>query len=253
MKKYGIIPFRDGFNPLAGPAAGDPELSVEWGFLALPGKERYTSGEKAERAFLLLKGDVMFRWGDRQIRASRTSWKNQGPYCLHVPAETEVRIDGIADHSELTVYQTENEASFPARLVAPDDVWDASRGEPGTDAAGGWNVRKILVPDGRVASALALGETVLKPGHWSRRLDKRDIPPEAALFQYEPPNGFGLVKSGEQACLSTENTVVKLLGGSGFMSVSAPGYWQYCVWCARSRPDGPGTGRKRKGGPSKMR
>lgn len=253
MKKYGIIPFREGFNPLVGPAAGDPELSVEWGFLALPGKGRYASKEKAERAFLLLKGDVIFWWGGRQVRASRTSWRNQGPYCLHVSAETEVCIDGIADHNELMVYQTENEAPFPDRLVTPDNVWDTCHREPHTDASEGENIRKILDSDGCVASVLVLGETVLKPGHWSRCLDKRDLPPEAALFQYEPQNGFGLVRSGEQACLSTENTLVKLLNGSSFMSVSAPGYWQYCVWCACGCSGGPGAGPEAKGGPSKIR
>lgn len=244
MKKCGIIPFREGFNLLAGPRRGDPELLVELGFLALPGKERCTSAETVERAFLLLKGEVVFRWGGRAVRVSRGSWRDQGPYCLHVPAGMEVRIDGMADHSELTVHRTENMALFPAELIAPEDVWDARREASGPDAGRGWNTRTVIGPGGCPASRLILGETVLSPGHWSGPPEGQRVPPETALFKFYPQNGFGLVKADGRACLSTENTVVKLRKDSGFQYVGAPGYWQYCVWCARDRRDGSQAGPK---------
>jgi len=237
MKKCGIIPFRDGFNCLAGPPAGDFELLTELGFLALPGKEYYSSEETTERAFLLLKGDVIFRWGNHAVRVSRWSWKDQGPYCLHVPAGMRIRVDGVADHSELTVHQMKNMAAFPAKLITPEDIWDARFGKADVKTGQEWISRRVIVPDGRPASKLVLGETVLKPGHWSHRLNGQSFRTETALFKFYPSNGFGIVREDGQACLSTENTVVRIRDDKDFTFVSAPGYWQYCVWCARNRSD----------------
>lgn len=239
MKKYSVTPFRAGYNPVAGPSVGDDELLMEFGLLSLCGKTGYTNQEPLERAFLLVSGDVTFCWEGRRVRAARGRWKDDGPYCLHVPAGVAVRIEGHADHSELTVHQTENEKGFASCLFAPGDAQNVRRGADTLDGSTERIVRDIINQNSCPDSNLVLGEVILKPGRWGGYPNHYHPQPEVFFFKYYPSNGFGIANVGDQAFLTANNTAVKIPANCDHPCVCAPGYWQYSVWCIRNLPGDP--------------
>lgn len=239
MKKYGVQPFRPGYNTVAGPSAGDGELQMEFGFLALSGRTDYRNDAPLERAFLLVGGDVTFCWNGRSVRAVRGLWRDCGPFCLHVPAGVSVRIVGHADHSELTVHQTANDRAFSDRLFTPDDAKNVRRGTDTLDGSTERIVRDIINQDNCPASNLVLGEVILKPGRWGGYPNHFHPQPEVFFFKYYPTNGFGIANVGDKAYLTTNNTAVKITENCDHPCVCAPGYWQYSVWCIRNLPGDP--------------
>ncbi|MDO4270383.1 MAG: 5-deoxy-glucuronate isomerase [Eubacteriales bacterium] len=239
MKKCNVTPFRRGYNTVAGPSIGDGELLMEFGFLALSGKTVYESAEPCERAFLLIRGDVTFSWEGHTERVRRGLWRDCGPYCLHVPAGIAVRIEGHADHSELSVHQTENENTFPARLLTPADAKDVRRGKDTLDGSTERIVRDIISQQSCPASNLVLGEVILKPGRWGGYPNHYHPQPEVFFFKYYPENGFGIANVGDRAYLTTNNTAVKITANCDHPCVCAPGYWQYSIWCIRNLPGDP--------------
>lgn len=237
--KYQITPFRAGYNPVAGPSVGDGELQMEFGFLSLSGRESYESEARTERAFLLIGGDVTFVWDNRRERVSRGLWRDAGPYCLHVPAGAHVRIEGHADHSELTIHETENDAAFASRLLTPEDARNIRRGADTLDGSTDRIVRDIITQENCPYSNLVLGEVILKPGRWGGYPNHYHPQPEVFFFKYYPVNGFGIVNIGDKAYLTMENTAVKITPYADHPCVCAPGYWQYSVWCIRNLPGKP--------------
>ena len=236
MKKDGVTPFRPGYNPVAGPSVGDGELQMEFGYLLLAGKTCYEDASHEERAFLLVRGDVTFCWDGRRVRVKRGLWRDDGPFCLHVPAGTAVRIEGHADHSELTVHQTENERVFSPRLLTPADAKNVRRGADTLDGSTERVVRDIISQDNCPASNLVLGEVILKPGRWGGYPNHYHPQPEVFFFQYYPKNGFGIANVGDRAFVTKNNTAVKITPNADHPCVTAPGYWQYSVWCIRNLP-----------------
>ena len=94
----------------AGDAVNDMMMNITV-YRVKAGEERTFFCDKEEMAVLLVQGEITYHWEEREEFALRRSFIEEGPYCLHVSRNVEVKINACAD-SEVLVQTTENDRDF---------------------------------------------------------------------------------------------------------------------------------------------
>ncbi|MBP3877565.1 MAG: 5-deoxy-glucuronate isomerase [Lachnospiraceae bacterium] len=206
---------------------------------------RMKSGEKRafcrageEIAVLLLSGCITFGCGETEEKVSRKDVFTEGPYCVHAPQGTEIRVTAEAD-SEILVQCTKNEASFEARLYRPEDApWKySSVGKFGNVAKR--RVNTIFDHDICPESNMVLGEVLNDRGNWSGYLPHRHPQPETYFFKFDRPEGFGASFVGDQVFKSVDNSFSAIPGGELHPQAVAPGFQMYTCWMIRHLDGNP--------------
>lgn len=221
-------PWAPGYNPLVGP--GD-DTGIVLGVRRLDGAHQEIVA--AETAYLVLQGGLELGTdsvGASLVRASVF----EDPWCLHVPAGTQVTLRGQA---ELLVASVDNTLKFEARLIGPERVRHEARG------AGLWEdtalrqVRTIFDDDtGPPESALVLGEVVNLPGRWSSYPPHGHPQPELYHYRFDHPAGYGHAELGEQVYKVRSGDTTKIVAGQTHAQCAAPGYRMWYAWVIRHLP-----------------
>lgn len=135
-----------------------------------------------ETAVLLLSGKAEFIWENEKAMVSRSDVFTEGPWCIHVCAETEVSVEAQME-TEILVQCTQNETKFAARLYCPEDApWGySSVGKFGNVAKR--RVNTIFDHDIAPYSNMVLGEVLNDRGNWSGYLPHRHPQSVAPGFQ----------------------------------------------------------------------
>jgi len=214
-------------------------MLMDFGILRLAKGQKEMDNEDKERAYLLVKGEVVFEWQGNIVRATRKSCFDENPWCLHVPAGIEVSIKGMSEDSELTVHKTDNERAFEAKFYMPDDCRSEERGKGTMKETSTRTVRTIFDYGNADYSNLVLGEVIDHPGRWSSYPPHHHPQPEIYYYKFNPENGFGYAELGEEVLKVRENDTVKIGEGMTHPQATAPGYAMYYLWVIRHLDGNP--------------
>ncbi len=196
------------------------------------GEKRTFYKEAEETAILLLSGRVTYTWEGQAGTVSRRDVFTEGPWCLHVCRGAKATVLAGED-TEILVQCTHNMREFPSRLYGPDDApWGYSCvGKFGNVAKR--RVNTIFDHDICPKSNMVLGEVLNDRGNWSGYLPHRHPQPEAYLFKFDRPEGFGASFVGDQVFKSVNNSFSAIPGGELHPQAVAPGFQMYTCWMIR--------------------
>ena len=202
------------------------------------GESRTFSREDEEIAVLLLKGDVVFKFDDKEHLATREGVFTEGPYCVHCCRGESIAVEG-KEESEILVQTTHNQSVFPTKLYLPEDApWrPVCAGKFGNVA----NRRVNTIFDLEIApySNMVLGEVLNDKGNWSGYLPHRHPQPEVYYFRFDRSEGFGASFVGDEVYKSVDHSFSAIPGGALHPQVVAPGFQMYTCWMIRHLEGNP--------------
>ncbi len=163
-----------------------------------PGQAATRHEAGRETCLVLMSGHAAVRADGQDFGeiGGRSSPFEGSPWSVYVPAGAPWDVRAAADGCELAVCTSPGKGGLPARLIAPGDVGQETRGA-GTNTR---HVRNIL-PDTGVAETLLVVEVVTPGGHWSsyppHKHDVDDPPRETYLeetyyHRLAHPDGFAV-------------------------------------------------------------
>ncbi|HEM55527.1 MAG TPA: 5-deoxy-glucuronate isomerase [Thermodesulfobium narugense] len=203
---------------------------MNFGVLQLEKGKSYENYVNEERAFLLLKGQIEFLFGNEKRKVSRNSYFDESPICLHVPQKIGVKIISNTN-SEVVLISTKNDEFFSPALY--DDVKDEYRGKGTMQETSTRIVRTIFDKSNSPKSNMVLGEVVNYPGKWSSYPPHHHPQPEIYHYRFFPTQGFGLALLGDKAIKVENGDTLKILNDRVHPHTAAPGYVMYYIWVIR--------------------
>ena len=206
------------------------------------GEERIFCRETEEMAVLLVQGNLVFSWDGREEAGSRSSFIQEGPYCLHVSLNTPVKVRALED-SEVLVQTTENDRVFPAVFYRPEDCRNDIFGLGVLEGKLERTVRTVFDYKNAPYSNMVNGEVINHQGGWSSYTPHHHPQPEVYYYRYERPEGFGACFIGENVYKIKDGAVAAIPGGKTHPQVTAPAFPMYYCWMIRHLPGNPWTDR----------
>lgn len=201
--------------------------------------KRFAEGEtltledkENETAFLLIKGEAVIRWLDRQENIRRRDIFEKTPYCLHVPRNIKVEIKA-KEGTEILIQQTDNDRDFTPVFYKPEDILYQEFGKGQWDGAAHRICSTVFDYDNAPYSNMVLGEVFNQPGKWSSYPPHHHPQPEVYYYQFDKPQGFGACFNGEDVYKSVEGSATFITDGNDHHQVVAPGYEMCYVWMIR--------------------
>lgn len=157
------------------------------------------------------------------------------PYSVYLPNQVSYSITALTE-LQLAVCSAPGKGSYPARLIAPEDV--------GVEVRGTGNMERYIhniLPEDADADSLLVVEVFTPGGHWSsyppHKHDRDALPDESLLeetyyYQMKPRHGFAIQRVYTEDESLNETLVVKhdqaVLVPRGYHPVSVPpGYNAY--------------------------
>ena len=186
-----------------------------------------------ETALLLLTGDIELKTETTIYKGNRACLFKARPFCLHVPANTQVTIKSKAMYSELLVIKTTNHKIFDEKFYTPEMVTESYFGDGVWEETAKRKVRDIFNFTNAPFSNLVLGEIINMPGRWSSYTPHWHRQPEIYFYKFSKPQGFGVSIIGGSAHIVRHNSFAAIPGGLCHPQVSAPGYTMYYTWAIR--------------------
>lgn len=232
-------PFEYGYNSITEMDGKHSNMLMDFGILVLQKDQQEINMENKERAYLLIRGEVLVEWEDQQVRMKRDSCFKENPWCLHVPAKVAVKITGVDDSSELAVQKTNNDKSFAPKLYTPEECMSEERGKGTMKETSTRIVRTIFDKSNTQDANLVLGEVIDFPGKWSSYPPHHHPQPEIYYYKFYPENGFGYAELGEDVVKVRNNDTVTIDGGLTHPQATAPGYAMYYLWVIRHLDENP--------------
>lgn len=231
--------FKNGYNSITEMCGKHSDMFMDFGILKLKKDQCETNNENKERAYLLIKGEVIFEWEDNKVKVQRNSCFRENPLCLHVPSNTKVNITGVSDDTEIAVQMTDNEKVFPPKLYKQEECRVEIRGEGTLNETSTRIVRTIFDISNAEYSNMVLGEVINYPGKWSSYPPHDHPQPEIYFYKFYPENGFGYAELGEDVVKVRNNDTVKIGPMLTHPQATAPGYVMYYLWVIRHLKDNP--------------
>ncbi|HET6451309.1 MAG TPA: 5-deoxy-glucuronate isomerase [Spirochaetia bacterium] len=227
-------PFSYGYTPITEVGGRHAEALMDFGILRLRAGETWHPVPGRERALLLLTGTLDLEWtGGKKTRVSRSSYFDEAPWCLSLPADAEAGVTAVGADAEVSVHATENPRSFPARLFTQEECRSEARGK-GTMGETSTRIVRTILEDPRASwSHLVLGEVITYPGKWSSYPPHHHPQPEIYHYRIQPSQGFGLTAIGDEALVLRDRDTVIIPPGAVHPHTAAPGYAMFYIWVIR--------------------
>jgi 5-deoxy-glucuronate isomerase len=222
-------PFKSGYNEIVNRIGENKEMRLDFGILILKMGESYKCSLPLERAFLLISGQVTFKYEGEECKVSRKCPLDDNPICLHVPQNIEVEITAN-NESEICIERCENEKIFDSKLYRAEDITTEVFGEGVLNDASKRSVRTIF--DGKTSplSNMVMGEVINHPGRWSSYPPHNHPQPEIYHYKMYPEQGFGISVLEDEATVVCSGDTSLIVPGDTHSQVAAPGYAMYYVW-----------------------
>lgn len=242
-KEFSYPEFDNGVKVLsrAGDAVNDMMMDITI-YQMKAGESRTFLLTDQELAVLLVLGDVTFLWEDQQRTGHRESFIQEGPYCLHVPKETQVTVRANAD-SEILVQSTANDRVFPPVFYRPEDCRDDIFGLDVFDNKMKRTVRTVFDYKNATYSNMVNGEVINHQGGWSSYTPHHHPQPEVYYYRYERSEGFGACFLGDDVYKIKDGSCACIPGGVTHPQVTAPAFPMYYCWMIRHLDGNPWTDR----------
>ena len=226
-------PFKYGYNTITTMEEIQHNTNMDFGILRIAKGGVEKSSELKERAYLLVQGEVTFKWEDYKVAAKRANCFDEDPWVLHVPQGVEVTITGLSEDSELAVTKTTNEKIFKSKLYTQEECRSEERGKGTMKEASTRTVRTVFDYSNAKDSNLVVGEVIDHPGKWSSYPPHYHPQPEIYYYKFNPENGYGFSELGEDVVKLRQNDTVKILCNATHPQATAPGYAMYYLWVIR--------------------
>jgi 5-deoxy-glucuronate isomerase len=231
---------REGFTPVI--RRGKTGMQhLELGILSLSPFQSYRSKTGEDEILLVILGGMVHletRGRKWEFLGRRRDVFDGPATSAYLPRGSGFKLTAIGD-AELALCRAKSEEDREPYVIAAEEVKVSQRGEAGFQR----EIHDIL-PVGRPASRLIVGETFNAPGQWSSyppHKHDQERPPlesrteEVYLYRLDPPQGFGLQRiygaegGGDEALVVRNNLVVGI--PEGYHPVAAaPGYRLYYLW-----------------------
>ena len=206
------------------------------------GEERRFAGSGEETAVLLVLGDITFSWNGQKETGHRSSFIEEGPYCLHVCKDTQISVKANED-SEVLVQSTKNDREFQPVFYTPSGCRDDIFGNGVWDNKMKRTVRTVFDYQNAPYSNMVNGEVINHQGGWSSYTPHHHPQPEVYYYRYERPEGFGACFIGEEVFKIRDGSCAAIKGGKTHPQVTAPAFPMYYCWMIRHLPGNPWTDR----------
>ena len=198
---------------------------------------RVASDDK-EIAILLIQGSVNLEWQGNSYIATRESFFDDLPICLHVPKNVEVTVNAL-DESEILIQKTINNNIFECKLYKKSDVEVTNSSYELWDGTAKRDIITIFDYDNAPYSNMVMGEVRNYPGKWSSYIPHSHPHPEVYYYRFDKPQGFGACFIGDNAYKITDGSYAAISGGLTHPQVCAPGYRMSYVWMIRHLDGNP--------------
>jgi 5-deoxy-glucuronate isomerase len=221
---------------------------MNFGILRLNPHESYSFDVPLEKAVLVMTGEITLKWEGKEHWVKRTSFFDENPTALLVPASITIEIVANEGDAELCLISTKNDVNYPARLFSADKVLTEQFGKGTLRETSTRNVRTIFDKNNMPESNLVLGEVINFPGKWSSYPPHGHDQPELYYYRFLPQQGFGFGMDGkDEVKIVREGDALLILNGAPHSQTAAPGYAMYYIWAIRhleGNPYGPKEPRK---------
>lgn len=231
--------FHYGYNVITEIDGKHSETLMDFGILKLKKGMSEINRDQKERAYLLIKGEVVFNWEGNTIQVERKSFLDENPCCLHIPAGVEVSVNCIGEYAELSVSKTFNGKSFSACFYTQKDIRSEERGKGTMGETSTRIVRTVFDITNADYSNLVLGEVITYPGKWSSYPPHHHPQPEIYYYRFQPEQGFGFANLGDEVLKVSDNDTVLILDDKSHPQAAAPGYAMYYIWVIRHLDGNP--------------
>lgn len=242
-KEFSYPEFENGVKVLstAGDAVNDMMMNITV-YRMKAGETKTFRYDTEEMAVLLVLGDITFSWAGDTHRGKRTSFIEEGPYCLHVSRGMEVTVEAHAD-SEVLVQRTENDREFPPVFYRPEDCRNDIFGLGVLEGKLERTVRTVFDYKNAPYSNMVNGEVINHQGGWSSYTPHHHPQPEVYYYRYERSEGFGACFIGDEVYKIKDGSVAAIPGGKTHPQVTAPAFPMYYCWMIRHLEGNPWTDR----------
>jgi 5-deoxy-glucuronate isomerase len=231
--------FSAGYHAIASLEDKKSDTLMDYGILILKQNQTYSDNQFKEKAYLLVKGKVVFEWDGHKVEVTRDSFLDENPCCLHVPADVTINVTSLWDDTEISVTRTYNEKSFTSEFYSQKECISVEAGKGQLGEASLRIIRTIFDLTNAPDSNLVLGEVVHKPGCWSSYPPHHHPQPEMYYYKFLPEQGFGYSELGDQVFKVKNNDVCIITDDVTHPQVGAPGYAMYYIWVIRHLENNP--------------
>lgn len=231
--------FSIGYNSITEINGKSSEMMMDFGILKLKNGSEYFDDNKLEKIFLLIYGEVEIEWEGNTKTLIRESFLDDDFVALNVPFDVDVKIKSICDDCEIAVIRTENSVRFDSILRDKENSVIETRGKDTMDDAGRRIVKTLMDKSLSPESNIMFGEDVHYPGKWAGFPSHSHNQPEIYFYKFQPQNGFGLLKLGDEGVLLEHNDTVTIDPDLVHPQVAAPGYAMYFLWIIRHLEGNP--------------
>ncbi|MEN1761943.1 5-deoxy-glucuronate isomerase [Anoxynatronum sibiricum] len=226
-------PFEKGYNEITAMDGRASEMLMDFGIYYLDKGMEINNEEDLERAYLLLKGKIVYEWDGKTQEASRNSVFEENPWCLHVPAKTKVIIKALASGTEIAEQKTDNEKTFPSKLYTPEECLSEQFGAGTLNETATRTVRTIFDDRNAPDANLVMGEVINHPGKYSSWPPHHHPQPEIYHYRFYPEKGYGHCEIGDDVFKVQHMDTSVLPGGLVHPQTAVPGYAMYYLWMIR--------------------
>lgn len=227
-------PFQYGYNPITEMDETEDNTLMDFGIFRLAaGQTEQILDTGKESAILLIHGEVTLGWADQERTVRRLSCFDENPWVLHVPKNVAVRIQGVADDSEISITKTTHETMFEPKLYTQAECQAEERGKGTLKETSTRIVRTVFDYTNAPYSNLVVGEVIDFPGKWSSYPPHHHPQPEIYFYKFYPEQGYGFSELGEDVVKLRNNDTVKILDDVTHPQTTAPGYAMYYSWVIR--------------------
>ncbi len=226
-------PYIRGYNSITEMNGNYKSALMDFGLFLLESGDKIVNEEPLERAYLLMKGSVIFNYNGKSIKAERSNPFNVSCVCLHIPKGVKVEIICTSKQAELVYQATTNNNEFEPVFYSSEDVASEMRGKGTMGDTSTRNVRTIFDNSNAPYANLVLGEVIDYPGKWSSYPPHHHPQPEIYFYKFNPVNGYGFCELGEDVVKVRENDAVLIPAGATHPQTTAPGYAMLYVWVIR--------------------
>lgn len=231
--------FVEGYNSITSLDDKVNETLMDYGILKLAKDQVFTDDEDKEKAYLLIKGSVVFEWENNKVEAHRESFLDENPCCLHVPSHVAIKLTSLSDDTEISVSRTLNDKSFAPKYYSQQECASENRGAGTMAETSTRVVRTIFDYSVEKQSNLVLGEVITYPGKWSSYPPHHHKQPEIYFYKFYPEQGLGFAMLGDDVVKVKNNDTVLILDDVSHPQTAGPGYAMYYVWVIRHLDNNP--------------
>ena len=230
--------FEYGYNGITEMDGKHSDMLMDFGIVKLTKGMSYNS-ENLERALLLVKGEILLKWNDKESVLKRDSFFDENPSCLHLSEDTPVVIIGISDESEIIIAATNNENKFKPKLYTSEDCRSEQFGAGVLNETSNRTVRTIFDYSNAPYSKLVIGEVINHPGRWSSFPPHDHPQPEIYYYKFDNEQGFGISVLEDDAYVVRNNDICCITPGKVHPQVTSPGYPMWYCWAIRHLDNDP--------------